>query len=1472
MASAPSDPAEADDNALITALRDMPASGSGSFENLVRDLLSRETGQRFTLAKSGPQGGVDARTSSDEFSNVIGVETKRYGAQTPLPADETRSKLDDAATTHPDLELWILVASREVKEPDASDLHAKGNTLGIEVLILDWPDSAELLPALLILCSRHEDILPAYVAITSEIEGVLRDARAHPTYADQCTALRQKLVQPVLGYGNAREAIAQHLRSHMASMPAASARIGRYTNLTDPSVIRIDRAGLREAIAAWWSAAEPRPPLALLGAEGMGKTWAALSWWLDRELAGTHLPLTLIVPARFIASATPADVIGGALYQIFGVRNAMWWARRARRWCASAQATRIVLIIDGLNERFDAADWSILATELRLDAWAGAVDLVMTDRADHWRRLSGGFQAAGIACTEISVGAFDDTELDQILGRAGMDRATLDPTLLPLMRVPRLCTLALRHWARLSGSGDVTPERLVYEDFRDRIYPNLDDQEMRNLIATIGGTLRTANQPDVTVLRREVAEALAAESGAQNSEATISAIVSGVWFAPVPGEPHRFRVNPDLAPIAMGLALVRAVQSIDTEAEVVHRIEAFVDDLRGLQLGVTLIGIAASFATIAPECGVVARRVLLDTWLGSDNFYGNELKRYTRLIAEDPDYFLDRTERVWRDRQRVHDDRNVHLAGIANAAEAYPAVMDQLVSRATLWLSETFAWRDLVNGTAAPIEVAGPAVADRLHAWNAARDGLPPLILIEPDDDYLSVADTLLSAISYLPRAPFAEALGNYAIVTELTHEMHYRRDRFEWLLRANREDAAAAEQAIVAQAVRIRAVGDPNAVGAADLLLDALASLDPAARPQSERLTRRFGRPSSICEDAAGILQWNHTPEEREPGWGEVTLRYSTDLASRAVDHTARLSDAAVTLLRDAAEDMLVCDADRDFEMTAEVRVVLARWAPDLLVRFLGRTTGIDTGRHNLNRIVTGLGASWLAHDDGTRLGIEAAFRASLRLPVARGNDRGPTLNANLAVLALAEASGPSQFAAFREMLGGPTWPKSMVDLLKPLAAEEYAALEEILVPTAETRILTGWLGLLAHSDLTEMPAGYPPVAALLRHENADVRTAAMHVAQNAPDNALCNILRDSGWTVSGLSGDEAVYGSTALARANPIPGDTRPTDIIPLALGYLARQWPDETRYVQAFADHVRSRVDRELNPPRATQGFGHAIDDRRSYDRLVADDPEGVEAWIAPATSGVRLDLGHMLFSADKAIIELCRALLRAGRPSGAAVWRALIAGMAETNVKSDDLRIMVFELPLNEVTALVRREALDALNFDYQLYEAASALRRQDDSAGLIALINEMLGRSTYDQARALVLAGELDNDDTADALWRDRILPTALPRWLSDVRATALRRYRTNIQAKHWMAAFIDSTNPIRQFGAFELFIYTAGRTCARWATRMMDEARPRVSPRAYDQWRINVPIINARLKDDGKAAKDTLAFTQVPKYDQSPWS
>lgn len=1453
---------------MLDLLRAVPASGVGSFENLVRDLLSRATGRRFTIAKAGPQGGIDSRTGDDRDATVIGVETKRYGAQTHLALDETKSKLRDAAKAHADLDLWLLVASREIKEPDRSSLVAIGHDLGVDVLILDWPESPEVLPGLLLLCAAHQDILGTYCLATPPVAAVLDAVRAHPTYSVQSADLAVKLLQPELGYGNAHQTMADRIRENMASMQAASARIGRYTNLADPNIVRIDRPAIRGAIRGWWDGAAPRPALALLGTEGMGKTWAALSWWLDRELAENSLPLTLIVPAKFVSQATPDDVIGKALFEIFRTRDAAWWARRARRWCGNATQTRLVLILDGLNERFEAQDWSVLLAELALAPWRGAVATIVTDRLDHWRLVGPGIVGAGTPCAELPIGPFSKEELDEVLGRAGLNREQLDERLIKLMNVPRLCMLALRHWEKLGRSGDITPERLIYEDFRDRVYPELLDDDMRNLIASIGTQIRSSDSPDITVLRRNIREALAEESGAQTSDAAVSEIASGIWFSPVPGEPNRLKVNPDLAPLAIGLALARAVQSASTNAEVTNRIEAFLDDLRGLELGVTIVGIAASFATIWHLSTAVARDTLLDKWLSSDNFSDDELKRYARVIQESPDFFIDRTEGVWRDRQRLHNDRNVHLAGLVNAAEAYPNVMEAFVIRATKWLGETFGWRDAMNGREPPSEIGAPAVRARVEAWNSRRGALPELVMIEPvgEEDWLSVAGSTLSAISYLPRAPFADALGAYAVSMALTRRVHYHSDQFEWLLRANTVDPLEAEAALAAKGRAIAAIDHPEASAASNLLLEAMSSLDPDLQPGPPPERVRYGRFGDIETDANGMIHWDAQVTRGEAGWGEHAMRNSGALVLSAEDPATTLAPESTAFLRAAFDDLMTHDEDRAFHMQDGPRTVLARWAPDLLARYFGRTHNISSAGRGMNALMHGLQACWLVHDATTTQGIRIAYDASLRAM----REANVQMHPDLIVMALSDRTVDEQYAAFQAMPDGPLWPTDTAALLKKPGPAEYALYPALLDPRQEPGILTGWLGLLLHSDMADMPPGFAPVAALFEHDNTNVRTAAFRVAANAPDRALANILRDSGWSAASCDGEEAFQGSIALAEAEPAEGEDRAGRILSNTIGNLARQWPEEARYAEAFASNIKERVARELVPTGGSYGFGHAMRDRKSYRRLVAEQGEEVERWLQPAIDGTPISFGHMLFSADRATLELSRALIDAGRESGATVWRALSKSMARSNSRSDAMLTIPFDASPNPVSEELRLEALDSANLDETLYDIAAVLQRRDESSWLISQIRNCFNTTVFSHAKALVLAGELDNSPDAEALWESDI-PQSLPLWLGEVRDMARRRYRTNAHAKYWLNRFCETADKMEAFSAFELFTLTSGRTCARWASNTVDAARTSISARADTHWLMNIPQLNARLKAADKNAKERLAYTKVPKQEQAPW-
>src|SRR5687767_6209877 len=98
---------------LIDILRKLAPAGPEGFEGLIAHLLETLTGTHFYLAKSGSQEGRDMSSRSLN-ANVVAVECKRYGQSTELDERELLGELVQATRAIPDLDLWVLVTSREL--------------------------------------------------------------------------------------------------------------------------------------------------------------------------------------------------------------------------------------------------------------------------------------------------------------------------------------------------------------------------------------------------------------------------------------------------------------------------------------------------------------------------------------------------------------------------------------------------------------------------------------------------------------------------------------------------------------------------------------------------------------------------------------------------------------------------------------------------------------------------------------------------------------------------------------------------------------------------------------------------------------------------------------------------------------------------------------------------------------------------------------------------------------------------------------------------------------------------------------------------------------------------------------------------------------------------------------------------------------------------------------------------------------
>jgi len=182
-------------------------TGPTGFEGLVRELLECWTGQRFRLARSGSQSGKDA-TSDSSSGIVIAAEMKRYDQQSTLRLRDLLGGFSEAIQTFPDLDLWVLAATKEIGDKEAEGLKKQAEHAGIENLILDSrADGSGYLEAF---CARYPEVIKDFFrgnvpgSNIEDLESRIRSIQHHASYEKSIRELGEILDAAVFGFNGAR--------------------------------------------------------------------------------------------------------------------------------------------------------------------------------------------------------------------------------------------------------------------------------------------------------------------------------------------------------------------------------------------------------------------------------------------------------------------------------------------------------------------------------------------------------------------------------------------------------------------------------------------------------------------------------------------------------------------------------------------------------------------------------------------------------------------------------------------------------------------------------------------------------------------------------------------------------------------------------------------------------------------------------------------------------------------------------------------------------------------------------------------------------------------------------------------------------------------------------------------------------------------------------------------------------------------
>lgn len=634
-------------NKHLTALKKKLQNGDSKvLERLAADLVSKLVGVRFTVAKSGFQHGSDAGTGG-RAGRYLRLECKRYADDSPLDDRNLQGEIDDALRRDRALEAWILISTRGVPQQTEDSLQAKALTTGVPVIVIDWrQDSAEL-PILAALCAWAPEVVEEHYGKAACTSAKSMASLAQPVVE----RLRRELAPWAIGYQMLLDS--SRMRFRRLWDDAAESRSAFGQNVAGGAVPVILRQSVWNGLESWWQS-DPGSAAVVYGAEGMGKTWAAVQWAHSRL---DTLPIFLMLPSsafremRGITHASVTDFIGNALHDFSPGTDSAYWRARVERLLQRplSEGAALLLLVDGVNQE-PSFEWERFLQILEGEAFRGRVRLVVTAQTHFLRERLHDLRRLSYPAKKLEVGPYDLSkggEFDTLLAQHGLDRNLLSAAVIELARVPRLFELAIHQSSDAALQGEPTPGRLLWAHARDELglkaKVSLSENEWEAWLQDLATryqqeikTGRALGTDEKGYSTKELADMVRDPAGsADESARRLHEIVSGTWLEPIPGRAGRLRPTEATIHLALGIAVLGVLDVAEKKSagEATRVLDDYLDAVRATSAMANILTSALSVLVEKrwPQVSVIPR-LILSALLQSQNAT-DEQRRYAVQLA-----------------------------------------------------------------------------------------------------------------------------------------------------------------------------------------------------------------------------------------------------------------------------------------------------------------------------------------------------------------------------------------------------------------------------------------------------------------------------------------------------------------------------------------------------------------------------------------------------------------------------------------------------------------------------------------------------------------------------------------------------------------------------------------------------------------------------------------------------------------------
>ena len=1402
----------------------LDATGALGFEGFMASALSEFTDQAFYVVKSGHQDGTDVRSAPHNFFKV-GLEGKRYESSTRLGLDALLHKITDASAARVPVDLWLLAATRPVDVSDREKLHAHGETVGIGIVVLDWPDNLAKLCELAVICTSATTACQTALNPTEPLTKALTLIRQDPEFENMRLWLLDRLTRADTGYASTRLASERWLVEAQGSLANAKSRLGGHHNLSESEYGVIPRTAINALLDDWYTG--DHGVAALLGDEGMGKSWAALDWHIRLKSSETGAPLAVFLSARAIDVSDVKSTLAKALAAQTTGPSFAFWKRRLALWERSGgDGVRILILIDGLNENFQFTSWAEWLQPLFEDHLGGMYRVIVSCWPNWWHGSLAGLRNLTPKPLEIDIKGFNDAELNALLAAMAVKRSDFAEAVLELMRVPRLSSLVAKYRDKLKDSGDVTAERVIYEDWKDRLErrgpgAGLTDLEMKAFVTELGNKLKC--DMDQAVTRRDVIKSLSDGSGKTSLELrpAVTELSSGAWLKP--GDmPNTFRVAVDRIPFVLGATLMSLLHGETGAAAIEARIAEFLDPLKAHRLGAAVLRTATTIALIEADTSPVLRKTLLSRWLDEQNFRVDDFEAFWRLAGLAPALFLDLAEALWLARTGGYFRDEVLIKALANAAD-FGDFYAALKARLAKWLAT--AWPDPMVGavlgkvdqTQATSKQRVAETHSRHKEWasSQAAKAFGPVSL-DNCEGWSWLNHRALAILSYRKRASFACVLEAWALSRAIMGRARHG-EEVAWLLRLNPDDASETAEAVGGVVTRLEAQEAPICDQAAGYLKAAMSHVERASVPLvvDEGPEETAAAPLDVIGMDASALYKAAQQYLSSFAWEEHDPESSAALINALIERGLDTNEAALGLVLDNLADLLI---------------VLTPDSRDRLRKLLAEEHDVIKGNSEADK--------W------------SAARLTLQL-----YDAEPVEQSALILL--------SGIGAEREQ-----W----LPLYRPIELGDIARAD---IKSAPASHLAGWLDYVGERLPKEEIGKLDFLPDLIIRDDQMVRHKALVLAAHGRNLPALKAFAVSPYSGS-LDGEDKpnleheYWRNRALLEFCAFSPDASISKhLSPEYAAVIANHRPTDPVALDRFNQYLRGEFEAiKTEKSWSSPHYWHSY--RKAVDGLVNHDLDAVLEWLTPWLKNPDGVFDRPLMD-HFPVIDVMQALSAKAPEVSLKLYEAVIDQSRKGIFSSDGNAMFPFEVQASKRAGDLCDGLLAKATTDKTLLEIVCSAHRHNRLDWLFGWIERLeASRTPVDVAKAYTLLGFCDESARADTLWLAFLARPPLDDWLDRVLKASADDYARNRTARNAFTSFWPNDSPSAARHALKRAEATCDMRLEIWVEHISLNWKdcPYERRVAVD---LAVASFNQARKKDKERRKKTLFHTRTAFSIMAPW-